>query len=47
MKSAQLVLPKDQPVHFKVNTEDVLHDFWVPEFRLKTDAVPGSPPRSA
>jgi cytochrome c oxidase subunit 2 len=41
LQSNQLVLPKDRPVHFKVNTKDVLHDFWVPEFRLKTDAVPG------
>jgi cytochrome c oxidase subunit 2 len=41
LQSNQLVLPKDQPVHFKINTKDVLHDFWVPEFRLKSDAVPG------
>jgi len=41
LQSNQLVLPKDRPVHFKVNSKDVLHDFWVPEFRLKTDAVPG------
>jgi cytochrome c oxidase subunit II len=41
VKSNQLVLAKDRPVEFRVRTEDVLHDFWVPEFRLKTDAVPG------
>ncbi len=41
VKSTQLVLPKDRDVEFRVNTDDVLHDFWVPEFRLKTDAVPG------
>jgi cytochrome c oxidase subunit 2 len=41
LQSNQLVLPKDRPVHFKINTRDVLHDFWVPEFRLKSDAVPG------
>jgi cytochrome c oxidase subunit 2 len=41
VKSAQLVLPKDKPILFKVNTDDVIHDFWVPQFRLKTDAVPG------
>ena len=35
------MLPKDRPVEFRVNTDDVLHDFWVPAFRLKTDAVPG------
>ncbi|NLT05665.1 MAG: cytochrome c oxidase subunit II [Solirubrobacterales bacterium] len=41
LETNQLVLPVDRPVHFKVNTKDVLHDFWVPDFRLKTDAVPG------
>jgi len=41
VKSTQLMLPKDRDVEFRVNTDDVLHDFWVPQFRLKTDAVPG------
>jgi cytochrome c oxidase subunit 2 len=41
LQSNRLVLPKGRPVHFKINTKDVLHDFWVPEFRLKSDAVPG------
>lgn len=40
VKSNGLVLPLDRPVEFNVRTDDVLHDFWVPEFRLKTDAVP-------
>jgi cytochrome c oxidase subunit II len=39
--STQLYLPKDRPVKFDVITKDVLHSFWVPSFRLKTDAVPG------
>ena len=41
VKSNRLVLPKDRPVEFRINTKDVLHDFWVPAFRLKSDAVPG------
>lgn len=41
LQSNQLVLPQNRPVHFRINTKDVLHDFWVPEFRLKSDAVPG------
>ena len=41
VKSNQLVLAKDRPVEFRVKTKDVLHSFWVPEFRLKTDTVPG------
>src|SRR3954454_22938982 len=39
--STELVLPKDRPVDFKIHTKDVIHSFWVPEFRLKSDAVPG------
>src|SRR3954451_20858197 len=41
IKSDQLWLPKDQPIKFDVATQDVIHSFWVPNFRLKTDAVPG------
>jgi cytochrome c oxidase subunit 2 len=37
----QLYLPVDRPVYMKINTLDVLHSFWVPQFRLKEDAVPG------
>jgi cytochrome c oxidase subunit 2 len=39
--SNQLYLPKDQPVLFTVQSKDVLHDFWVPAFRVKIDAVRG------
>ena len=39
--SNQLYLPKDKPVRFDIETRDVLHDFWVPAFRVKIDAVPG------
>jgi cytochrome c oxidase subunit 2 len=41
LKTNQLVLPKDRPVEFRVTTNDVIHSFWVPQFRLKTDTVPG------
>ncbi|HWC27739.1 MAG TPA: cytochrome c oxidase subunit II [Solirubrobacteraceae bacterium] len=41
IKSTQLYLPKDQPVRFHVKALDVIHDFWVPAFRMKIDAVPG------
>jgi cytochrome c oxidase subunit 2 len=41
VKSNELVLPKDKPVFFQINAKDVLHSFWVPEFRMKQDAVPG------
>ena len=36
-----LYLAKDRPVRFKVKALDVIHDFWVPAFRMKIDAVPG------
>src|SRR5215210_6220545 len=39
--SNQLYLPEGKPVRFDVQAKDVLHDFWVPAFRQKIDAVPG------
>lgn len=39
--SGELHLPVGRPVVMNVTANDVLHAFWVPEFRLKQDAVPG------
>jgi cytochrome c oxidase subunit 2 len=39
--SPQLWLPVNRPVRFTVQSKDVIHDFWVPAFRMKIDAVPG------
>jgi cytochrome c oxidase subunit II len=39
--SNQLYLKENQPVRFFVKAKDVIHDFWVPAFRMKIDAVPG------
>jgi cytochrome c oxidase subunit 2 len=41
VSSSELILPKDRQVLFKFVSLDVIHSFWVPEFRLKQDAVPG------
>jgi cytochrome c oxidase subunit 2 len=41
VNSTDLLLPKDRPVEFRIRARDVIHSFWVPEFRLKSDAVPG------
>lgn len=41
IKSNRLVVPVGEPVTFKVRSRDVIHDFWVPQWRLKVDAVPG------
>ena len=37
----QLHVPVNVPVRFTLNSEDVIHSFYVPELRLKQDAVPG------
>lgn len=42
IKSARLVLPVDQPILFELESTDVIHSFWVPEFRIKQDVVPGA-----
>jgi cytochrome c oxidase subunit 2 len=39
--SPQLYVPVGRQVNFTVRSDDVIHDFWVPAFRLKIDAVPG------
>lgn len=39
--SAELVLPVGRPVELHMESVDVLHSFWVPEFRVKQDLVPG------
>jgi cytochrome c oxidase subunit II len=39
--SPDLYLPKGQPVVFHLRSLDVIHSFFVPEFSVKLDAVPG------
>src|SRR5918911_523903 len=34
VKSPELVLPVNRPVHFRIHSKDVIHSFWVPAFRL-------------
>lgn len=41
VSSSELYLPKDRQILFKITSTDVIHSFWVPEFRIKQDAVPG------
>jgi len=41
VRSDELLLPVDRPIEFKVESKDVLHSFFVPDFRVKQDAVPG------
>ena len=37
----ELHVPVGRQVQFKLHAQDVLHSFWVPEWRIKKDAVPG------
>jgi len=39
--STELHLPVDRQVVLKMQSTDVIHSFWVPEFRVKQDVVPG------
>ncbi len=39
--TTQLYLPEGRSVKLDIRSKDVIHDFWVPAFRMKVDAVPG------
>jgi cytochrome c oxidase subunit 2 len=39
--AGELHMVKDTPYHFKLHSKDVIHSFWVPQFRVKKDVVPG------
>jgi cytochrome c oxidase subunit 2 len=41
VRSNQLHVPVDRQVEVRLNALDVIHSFWVPEWRVKKDAVPG------
>jgi cytochrome c oxidase subunit 2 len=36
-----LVIPTNRKVRFLLTSEDVIHAWWVPDFGIKRDAVPG------
>ena len=39
--STELVLPVNKQAILRLSSTDVIHSFWVPEFRVKQDALPG------
>jgi cytochrome c oxidase subunit 2 len=41
VKLNQLHLPVDRDIRVELRSEDVIHSFFLPEFRVKQDAVPG------
>jgi cytochrome c oxidase subunit 2 len=34
-------VPVNRQIQFKMHAQDVIHSFWVPEWRIKKDNVPG------
>jgi cytochrome c oxidase subunit 2 len=40
---SEIVLPVGKKVRVRINSRDVLHNFYLPQFRVKMDAVPGMP----
>ena len=38
----EMAVPKDRPVKLLMSSKDVIHSFFVPEFRIKQDVVPGA-----
>lgn len=41
--AGELHVPTGQPIQLHMEARDVIHAFWVPEFRLKQDIIPGQP----
>ncbi len=37
----ELVVPKDRPIRFTLNSADVMHSFWVPAWGIKKAVIPG------
>ena len=42
-KPSEIVLPVGKKVRVRITAKDVLHNFYLPHFRVKMDAVPGMP----
>jgi cytochrome c oxidase subunit 2 len=47
IESSTLYLPKGRTAELELTALEVIHSFWVPEFRQKQDAVPGQITRIA
>lgn len=41
VRNSTLRVPLGKPVKLLIRSEDVIHSFFIPEFRIKQDAVPG------
>jgi cytochrome c oxidase subunit 2 len=40
---SEIVIPVNKPVRFTIGSKDVLHSFYLPDFRVQMNAVPGMP----
>ena len=40
LTTSELHIPQDRQVHLKLRSQDVIHSFWVPAFRIKKDVMP-------
>jgi cytochrome c oxidase subunit II len=43
ISTGELHIPVGADVQLNLSANDVIHSFWVPQFRLKQDAIPGVP----
>lgn len=43
IRAGDIVIPVGKQVRFTINSKDVLHSFYIPEFRVQMNAVPGMP----
>ncbi len=41
--TGELHVPVGQPVSLRLESKDVIHAFWIPQFRIKQDVIPGQP----
>ena len=41
--SGELHVPINKEISMKMESKDVIHAFWVPQFRIKQDVIPGQP----
>ncbi len=39
--SGEMHVPVDRPIELNMTAGDVIHAFWLPEFRIKQDVIPG------
>ena len=41
--SGELHVPVNKEITMRMESKDVIHAFWVPQFRIKQDVIPGQP----